>query len=73
MGELTDIPTLWMMSGCDEYVPPSVDKEAARRKYEGVLRNPRSRCVIVDGAVHDLAGHEEAGVDILADFVKSLS
>lgn len=67
-----EMPTLWMMSGSDEYVPASIDKGAARRKYEGVLRHPKSRCVVVEGAVHNLAGHEDEAAEIMADFVSSL-
>lgn len=66
------MPTLWMMSGSDEYVPPSTDKQAARRKYAAVLRHPKSRCMVMDGAVHNLTGHEELAADIMIDFLECL-
>ena len=72
LGELVKVPTLAMLGGADEFVPPSIDSHKLCRKFAAVLEHPQSRAVVIEGAGHSLTGHEEEAVDAMIDFVQKL-
>ena len=67
-------PTLVMLSGADEYVPPYV-REGAKCLAEGLAESlgPTATAVVIPGARHALEGAQEAGIKAMADFIFQLA
>lgn len=66
-------PTLVMLSGVDDYVPPHVLAGAellAQRLAEAL--GPTASAVVVPGARHALKGAQEAGLKAMTDFIFQL-
>ncbi len=66
-----DVPTLFLMSGADEYVPPHVDCHSLGNRFVASCAGacPLARAAIVDGALHSCRGHEEAVTATILHFV----
>ena len=70
-----DVPTMIVLSGSDEYVPPSVAPRELGSRLLAALAPCEGfrRLCIIPGANHALDGHEGVFVDLVADFLRSLS
>lgn len=67
-------PTLVMLSGADEYVPPRL-LEAAHdiaSRLAGAM-GPSAKGMVVPNAKHAMDGAEEAGIAAMAEFVQGLA
>lgn len=72
LSSLRGLATLMVISGDDEFVPKSVDKQKhAERMVEAAGRDTCSYH-IVKGAKHSLEGYEDEAVRVFMDFVKSI-
>jgi alpha-beta hydrolase superfamily lysophospholipase len=65
-------PCLILQSGSDEYVPGHVQVAALAARLAAAA-GPRARVVVVSGAGHSLAGHEDEAARIISEFVGQLS
>jgi pimeloyl-ACP methyl ester carboxylesterase len=66
------VPTLFLFSGADEYVPPHVDAPALGRRFVDACRGkcPLPKAVVVEGANHSGKGHEAEVVREIVAFVE---
>ena len=67
-------PTLVMLSGADEYVPPHI-LEAAHdiaARLAGAM-GPSAKGLVVPKAKHALDGAEEAGIAAMVEFIQGLT
>lgn len=67
------MPTLSLFGGNDEFVPQSVSTDELREKFAAVLTHSLSQTRVLEGAGHSLDGHEQEAVDVMIEFVKSVS
>eukprot|EP00884_Botryococcus_braunii_P007550 jgi/Botrbrau1/16797/Bobra.150_2s0026.1 len=65
-------PCLVVVSGSEEYVPPHVDVANLGKRLAAGL-GPDTRLLVVEGAPHNLEGHEEEATLGILDFVNSLN
>ena len=67
-------PTLVMLSGADEYVPPRI-LEAAHDTASrlAAAMGQSAKGMVVENARHALDGAEEAGVAAMAEFFQGLT
>lgn len=68
---LQGVPTLLMLSGSDEYVPPHVDYLALGNRMAKAI-GPSARVAVVVGGNHGLSEHAQDGADLVAGFVNDL-
>jgi pimeloyl-ACP methyl ester carboxylesterase len=66
------VPTLFVMSMADEYVPPSVDVHRLCERFQASITRAVARVEKLEGANHALYGHEEAFVDVVERFMSTL-
>lgn len=66
------VPTLFLFSGADEYVPSHVDVPKLGARFIGACKKqcPLPRAVVVEGARHAGKGHEAAVVKEIVAFVE---
>lgn len=69
IGRVT-VPTLVVFSGADEYVPSSVDKKQLLARLTAAL--PRGSSVIIEDAMHSLAGYESELMAAVEQFIHKL-
>mmetsp|Transcript_9418 Transcript_9418/g.22676 ORF Transcript_9418/g.22676 Transcript_9418/m.22676 type:complete len:220 (-) Transcript_9418:82-741(-) len=67
LGCLSGTPTLVLVSGDDECVPPHVDKAATAGRMCRAI-GPAAELVVVEGACHSLAGKEDEAADRMLRF-----
>ncbi|KAI7838132.1 hypothetical protein COHA_008063 [Chlorella ohadii] len=70
-GPLRGLPSLLLLSGADQYVPPGVDYPAVGRRLAQAI-GPSAQLQTVEGALHAMDGKEEEGAAAIADFVAAL-
>ncbi|GAB4820752.1 hypothetical protein N2152v2_007798 [Parachlorella kessleri] len=68
---VSGLPTLLLLSGADEYVPPDVDYKALGRRLQAAV-GASARLSVVEGGLHALGGHEQQAVDEITAFLRSL-
>lgn len=68
------VPTLFLFSGSDEYVPAHVDVPALGRRFVEACQSqgkcPLPKAVVVEGAKHSGKGHEAEVVQAIVAFVE---
>lgn len=66
------VPTLFLFSGADEYVPDSVDLPALGQRFVEACKDkcPLPKAVIVEGAKHSGKGHEAEVTKAIVEFVE---
>lgn len=68
---LAGLPTLLLLSGAEEYLPPGLDYRAVGRRLAQAI-GPSAVVETMEGAPHNMGGKEEEGARLIADFVASL-
>lgn len=74
VGHMEPYPTLVLLSGADEYVPPGYDTTGFARRLQAAM-GPRCRAAVIEGADHALSAgeHAAAAVGEMEKFVESLA
>lgn len=71
LGHMASIPTLFLQSGADEYVPPLVDIDALTDRMKAAIGDS-AESAIFPGADHALNGYEEEAVNRIVSFCLKL-
>ena len=66
------MPSLVLISGSDEYMPPHIEHQALGERLAQAL-GPKSHPVVIERGVHDLAGSEESLLHHVACFLQRLA
>ena len=68
---MAGLPTLLLLSGADEYVPPTVDYRGLGKRLQAAV-GPTAQFSVVEGGTHALAGSEDLAAEAIATFVRAL-
>ncbi len=68
---MAGLPTLLLLSGADEYVPPTVHYSGLGSRLQAAI-GPSATLSVIEGANHALNGFEERAAEEIAAFLKPL-
>ena len=68
LGPMRGLPTLVLLSGAEEYIPPDLDYPAVGQRLVQAIGGS-ARLEVIECAPHALNGKEEEGAAAIADFV----